>query len=49
MAGWQWHQLDHMHIIKFAPRSRVQTDNHAGTITATKNNLQPFRRVLTQW
>jgi len=27
MIGWQWHQLDHMHII----RTSFQTDNHAST------------------
>jgi len=25
--GWQWHQLDHMQII----RTSLQTDNHAST------------------
>jgi len=25
--GWQWHQLDHVQII----RSSLQTDNHAST------------------
>jgi len=27
MIGWQWHQLDHMQII----RTSLQTDNHAST------------------
>jgi len=27
MAGWQWHQLDRMQII----RTSLQTDNHAST------------------
>jgi len=27
MMGWQWHQLDHMQII----RTSLQTDNHAST------------------
>jgi len=27
MIGWQWHQLDHMHIIC----TSLQTDNHAST------------------
>jgi len=25
MMGWQWHQLDHMQIL----RTSLQTDNHA--------------------
>jgi len=27
VMGWQWHQLDHMQII----RTLLQTDNHAST------------------
>ena len=27
MIGWQWHQLDHMQIM----RTSLQTDNHAIT------------------
>jgi len=27
MMGWQWHQLDHMHIMC----TSLQTDNHAST------------------
>jgi len=27
MMGWQWHQLDHMQIIRIS----LQTDNHAST------------------
>ena len=29
MMRWQWHQLDHMHMI----RTSLQTDNHASTST----------------
>jgi len=33
MTAWQWHQLDHMQII----RTSLQTDNHASTSSlATK-------------
>jgi len=29
MMGWQWHQLDHMHIIS----TLLQTDNHVSTLS----------------
>jgi len=31
MMGWQWHQLDHMHIY-----TSLQTDNHASTSSLNK-------------
>ena len=35
MMAWQWHQLDHMQII----RTSLQTDNHAST--------SPYHSVFT--
>jgi len=36
MTGWQWHQLDHMQII----RTSLQTDNH--TSIASLNFFTAF-------
>jgi len=37
MMGWQWHQLDHMQII----RTSLQTDNHASTQLITQFFYRP--------